>query len=327
MSTFVSDLYGVNTRVEGFEDITVGWETRIIAFKLLSIGEEPLDLVVRIYSGSDGSRKTEWEFNVMYRLGAASYPVPRVYAYESSGETLGAPFLIMERIMGTVLWDVLFSSPREKYGEVLALNTRLMVQLHDLPPAKVLPGIKRAKTRRRILDRIQKERQELDGYDLKAPFEPLISWLTDSVETLTEYPTCLIHQDLHPRNILLRPDGSPAVIDWGACTLGDFREDLSWTGLLASTFIDESLKWEIYDSYKLASQCLFQDLPYFEAYAGLRRLADAAVSFKAGATARGMRPEAIKEMERNRLHYAKVLKAVTEIIDVKLQEIAQLLAV
>ena len=321
------ELHGGDTRVEGFEDITVGWETQIVAFRLLPPSGETMDLVARIYSGPSGGRKAEWEFNVMYRLGAVGYPVPLVYTYEAGGDTLGSPFLIMKRIKGGVLWDVFFSSPREKYGEVLALNSRLMAQLHEIPPAKVLPGVRRERTRRRVLDRVHKEAEQLEEHGLQTTFEPLITWLSDNTGTLTESPPCLIHQDFHPRNILLRLDGSPVVIDWATCTVGDFREDLCWTGLLAGTFIDESLKQAIYDAYGGASPRVLVDLPYFEAFAGLRRLADVAVTMKAGAAARGMRPEAIREMEGNRLHYAKVLKVVTEATGVKLPELTRLLGV
>lgn len=321
------ELHGEDTCVECFEDITVGWETQIVAFRLLPAEEEPLDLIVRIYSGQSGGWKAYWEFNVMYRLDAVGYPVPKVYAYESDRDTLGSPFLIMERIRGGVLWDVILSKPREKYGEILAINTRLMAELHSIPPAKVLPDVKCVKTRRQVLCRVQKEAHELGNHGLQGVFEPLIVWLSDNAGTLTESPLCLIHLDFHPRNILFRSDVSPVVIDWATSTLGDFREDLCWTGLLAGAFIDELLKQGIYDSYVSVSPRVLVDLPYFEALAGLRRLADVAVTLKVGAEARGMRPEVIKEMEANKLHYASVLRVVTNATGVKLSKLAQLLGV
>ncbi len=326
-SAFFHELYGDGTRVECFEDITVGWETQIVSFRLLPSEGESLDLIARIYSGQSGGWKAQWEFNVMHRLDAVGYPVPKVYAYESSGDTLGSPFLIMERIRGGVLWDVFFDGPREKYSDVLAINTRLMAQLHDISPAKLLPSVKRLKTRRRVLDRVQKEALDLEGHGLQGVFEPLIAWLVNNAETLIETPPCLIHLDFHPRNILLRLDGSPVVIDWATSTIGDFREDLCWTGLLAGAFIDEPLKQAIYDSYGDASPRVLVDLPYFEAFAGLRRLVDVAVTLKAGAMARGMRPEAIREMEGNRPHYANVLRVVKDATGVKLPQLTRLLGV
>lgn len=321
------ELYGEDTRVEGFKDITVGWETQIVAFRLLPPGGEAVDLIVRIYSGPSGGRKAEWEFNVMHRLGSVSYPVPRVYAYEAGNDTVGSPFLIMERIRGGVLWDVFFSSPRSRYGEVLALNSRLMAKLHEIPSAKVLPGVHRLKTMSRVLGRVREEAEELEGHGLNVAFEPLIKWLEDNARDLTASPTCLIHQDFHPRNILLRLDGSPIVIDWATCTVGDFREDVCWTGLLAGTFIDQSLKQAVYRAYAEASTRELVDLPYFEAFAGLRRLADVAVTLKAGATARGMRPEAIREMEGNKPHYVKVLNVLEGATGVKLSELARILGI
>jgi len=109
----------------------------------------------------------------------------------------------------------------------------------------------------------------------------------------------VIHRDFHPRNILLRRDGSPVVIDWGACRLGDFREDLCWTGLLAGTFINVTLKDAFYEVYKTFSHRTLESLDYFEAQAALRRLADVSISLKAGPEARGMRQEAVDQMEQN----------------------------
>ena len=155
-----------------------------MAFTLQIPGEAPLDLVVRIYPGNDGARKAEWEFNVMQRLGSVGYPVPKVYAYEAGVETLGSPFLIMERITGGTLWDVFFSAPRERYGEVLALNSRLMANLHDIPVNKVIPGVYLVKTRRRVLGRIGEEEKELEEHGLEAAFEPLVGWLKCNAERI-----------------------------------------------------------------------------------------------------------------------------------------------
>jgi len=320
------ELYGEEARVEGFEDITVGWETQIVAFRLQPQGREALDLIARIFGVGAGG-KAEQEFDVMRRLGSAGYPVPVVYSYEASGETLGAPFIIMERITGGTLWDVFFAGPRERYGDVLALNTRLMAQLHEIHPVKVLPGVRRLRTRRRVLERVGEEASELDGHGLRDAFDPLIEWLTDNAGSLSESPTCIIHQDFHPRNILLRPDGSPVVIDWSSCAVGDFREDLCWTALLAGAFIDEPLRRAVYDGYGGASARELVDLPYFEAYSGLRRLADAAITMKAGANTRGMRPEALGEMEKNRPHYSRVLSVVVEATGTPMPGIARVLGI
>ena len=296
-----------------------------MAFTLQIPSEEPLNLVVRIYQGNEGARKAEWEFDVMQRLDSVGYPVPKVYSYEAGVETLGSPFLIMENITGGTLWDVFFSAPRERYGEVLALISRLMANLHKVPVNKVIPGEYGVKTNRRILGRVGEEEKELSGYGLGAVFEPLIVWLRHNAERLVESPLCLIHQDFHPRNILLREDGLPVVIDWAGCTIGDFREDLCWTGLLAGTFIDEALRQEVYDSYAKYSTRELLNLTYFEVFAGLRRLADVAVTLRAGASARGMRPEALTEMENNRLHYSNVISRVKNVTGLDLVELERLI--
>jgi len=325
LGTLFRRLHGSETSVDGFEDITVGWETQIVAFRLTTPGAEALDLVARIYSGLGSGRKAEREFNVMRNLASAGYPVPKVYYYETDGNTLGSPFIVMERILGGTLWDVFFASPKEKHGEVLSFNSRLMAQLHEVPSWKILPGASRAATRRHIRDKMEAQSRELTEYRLAAAFAPLINWLIANTEGVTESTPCLIHQDLHPRNILLRQDGSPVVIDWSSCAIGDFREDLCWTAMLAGTFGDESLKAAVYDSYGKASKRALSDLPFFEAFVSLRRLADAAITLKAGGEARGMRPDAVGEMEGNRQHYANVLRVLEDSTGVRLPEVARTL--
>lgn len=325
LGNFFRDLQGDEARIVALRDITVGWETQIVAFTLQIVSEEPLNLVVRIYQGNEGASKAEWEFNVMQRLDLVGYPVPRVYSYEAGVETLGSPFLIMENITGGTLWDVFFSAPRERYGGVLALISRLMANLHEIPVNKVIPGVYGVKTKRRILGRVGEEEKELDGHGLGPIFEPLTVWLRRNAESLVESPLCLIHQDFHPRNILLREDGLPVVIDWAGCTVGDFREDLCWTGLLAGTFIDEALRQEVYNSYTEYSTRELLDLTYFEVFVGLRRLADVAVTLRAGALTRGMRPEALIEMENNRLHYSKVISRIKDVTGLDLVELGRLI--
>jgi aminoglycoside phosphotransferase (APT) family kinase protein len=325
LGTLFGELHGADTKVIGLEDITVGWETQIVAFELITPDGKSLDLVARIYPSPGAGWKAEHEFNVMHRLDAVGYPVPCVYIYDSGVETLGSPFLIMERIMGGTLWDVFFASPKEKRGEVLVTNSRLMAQLHAVPPSKVFPDYNQSHTRHRISERVRDESEKLREYGLDHVFSPLIEWLLENVNGLSESPLCPIHTDFHPRNVLLRPDGSLAVIDWGTCTVGDFREDLSWTALLSGTFVDDSLMDAVYNSYGQASGRSLVDLSYFEAYSGLGRLADLAVSMKAGAAARGMRPEAIKDMEGNRLHYSKVLGVIANVIGTPLPDLARLI--
>jgi hypothetical protein len=46
---------------------------------------------------------------------------------------------------------------------------------------------------------------------------------------------------------------------------------------------------------------------------------------KAGAEARGMRPEAAKEMEGNKQHYANILGVLAESSGVRLPEVARML--
>lgn len=310
-------------KISDLEDITVGWETRIIAFTLTR-PKETSELVVRLYGGVGAAAKAQWEFHVMSRLSAEGYPVPKVYTCSVESEALGSPFLIMERIEGSTLWDVFFTSPREKWSDVLAINARLMTRLHDVDPTKIFPSRLGYATRQRVLECIDGEAKSLDMNGLLREFAPIMQWLESASPALVESPLCVIHRDLHPRNILLQRDGSHVVIDWGGSRLGDFREDLCWTGLLTATFTDDSLKDAFYRAYMKFSHRTVENIDYFEAFSALRRLADASISLKAGPEARGMRPEATEQVRQNRLHYSRVYGRLVEVTGIRLPRVEEL---
>jgi len=152
--------------------MTVGWETRIIAFTLTR-PKEALELVVRLYPDEGASYKADWEFNVMFHLSAVGYPVPKVYTHSAESEALGSPFLVMERIIGSTLWDIFFTSPRERLGEILAINAELMAKLHDIDPTKIFPPKCGYTTHMRVLDRLEEEEKSLERNGLLEEFTPL----------------------------------------------------------------------------------------------------------------------------------------------------------
>ena len=310
--------YGSHITISNLKDITVGWETQIIAFDLEENGKQH-ELVARIFSSDQTGNRAAEEFIVMQRLHDTGYPVPKVYFYEKDPQVIGSPFLIMERIEGGVLWDVFFNSSHDKKDEVMDLSTKLMVDLHSIDPSKVFKIKKGYTTKNRINDRLSIESKTLIKFGLHNRFKPLIDWLTVGLSELVESPLCILHGDFHPRNILLRKGASPVVIDWSSCSLGDFREDLCWTGLLAYAFINSELKNGVYKSYHSYSSRSIDNLQYFEVFSGLRRLSDFGISMKAGAEARGMRAEASSQMYENRAHVEKIRDIILEITGLNLK--------
>ena len=99
-------------------------------------------MVLRVFSGDNAGRKARKEFNLMRRLHEVTYPVPEVYSHEETGDTLGKPFILMERIMGKTL-DVLIEQKRDKKTDKLTGLSgnyiRVLLDGEDSLKNKIIP--------------------------------------------------------------------------------------------------------------------------------------------------------------------------------------------
>ncbi len=112
----------------------------------------------------------------------------------------------------------------------------------------------------------------------------------------------ITHGDYHPNNVLLRLDGSPVVIDWGAVAIADPRRDLAWTLLLMCTYGYPELYEPILRGYERAEGAVVEQLCYFEVVAACRRFCDVLVSLRSGADMLGMRAGAEALMRQQGEH-------------------------
>src|SRR5271170_2744781 len=89
-----------------------GWETTVFEFTLAarskSFASIPVGvpMVLRFYQGTAADAKGAREHTTIDRLFGVGYPVPRPYAFEDDHRSLGAPFLIMQKLAGGQLFAV-----------------------------------------------------------------------------------------------------------------------------------------------------------------------------------------------------------------------------
>jgi aminoglycoside phosphotransferase (APT) family kinase protein len=152
-----------------------------------------------------------------------------------------------------------------------------------------------------------------------------LDWLEEHKGEVISQELSVLHRDFHPGNIMIRPDGSYVVIDWGASEPGDFRVDLLWTVLLASAFWDLSMGKIILKAYERASSIEVQDANYFEVVAIYRRIMDAVVAFTVGSEEAGMRSGALDQMRKASAHYQRIHGFLEERTGLRLTEFDQLL--
>jgi len=178
---------------------------------------------------------------------------------------------------------------------------KLFVDLHNLDAEKVFPD-NEIRTTAGYVERVM-DRYRRGIADSGIPWMgPLIDWLDARRAAITPDGVSVLHRDFHPLNVMLREDGSPAVIDWGASLVGDYRDDLAWTMLLSSTFGDPASRDIILDGYSTVSTREVEDIEFFEVMAILRRLSDLTISLRSGAEEMGMRPGAVEMMRAAKGH-------------------------
>ncbi len=314
--------------VSQLEDITSGWETELYGYTL-DYSEDGLPvskrLVARFYPGRYAGGKAEKEFRVMGRLREAGYPVPGVHEVETDADALGVPFMVMDWIEGHSMMDDFLGTPIEELGPHLEAFTKLFVDLHRVDPAQVFPESPRFEDTSSYLEMaLQRTARDLDE---RGPpwLRPVLDWLDEHRHGVSPGGCSVLHGDFHPGNVMVRPDISHAVIDWGASSLGDPREDLMWTVLLASAFWEGPFGETILEAYQRAAGRAVSDSGFFEVAAIYRRVQDASISFTRGAEEAGMRAGAVEQMREGIAHLHCVHGFLEERTGIRLPEFDELL--
>jgi len=306
-----------------------GWESDVYAFRLdyKMDGERgQRDLVLRMYPGGYAAVKARDEYRALAMLHRMGYPVPEVYRVETSGDSLGQPFLIMERVEGVSLWLLMFDGPMEQRDDWLRLFCKLFVQLHSLDWRPYLPEEVDKYADPYACVRIQFEQAlwQVKNMGMSAEFTPLLDWFNMRRLDVPCTRPAVVHWDFHPQNILVRPDGSAVVIDWTGATISDPRFDLAWSLLLIEAYIGTEFRARVLAEYENQSNGAVPGMDFFDAFACARRLFSVAGSIKAGAGTLGMRPgaeEVMKKQVEPLRRVADRLKAITGLAPVNVDEI------
>ena len=317
-----------NLVISEVKEITMGWETELYSFNAeFKEGGHLVkeERVVRLYDGNYAAQKAAKEFRVMSTLSGAGYPVPEVFHLEEDDSTLGKPFIVMERIRGRKMTEDFLEGSREERAYLMSLFMKLFVDLHNLDGARLFPGDYFVGGTVGYVNRI------LDGgrRDVKHHgigwLSPVVEWLDDHKAGVSREKLSIIHRDFHPDNIMIREDGSPVVIDWGAVEAGDYRADLAWTILLLSTYWDPAVGKVILKKYQEVSGREVRDFEFFEVLAICRRLRDVSVSLTSGAEEMGMRLGAVEKMRQDSEHLQRVYGLLKEKTGLRIPEFEELL--
>jgi aminoglycoside phosphotransferase (APT) family kinase protein len=316
--------------IDNVHRISDGWETDIYAFDLESgrSGEPTRDqLILRIYPGKGGGVESAREFRGMGLLYESGYPVPKVHMQAGEDSTLGYPFVIMDRINGQVMWQMMNSASDKVKADLLTLFCDLFVNLHNLDWRPFSKSFERTDNRDpyEFVDYwINTARLGIQQYKLPG-FSDALDWFTERRADIPCSRPSVVHLDFHPNNVLLRADGQAFVIDWSQISLSDPRFDLAWTLVLVFAYMGDHWRDKILAGYEGILGEKIDRIEVFEAYACTRRLFYVTASLTHGAETFGMRPNAVESMRKQMGPLSNVYNRLQAITGIKVPEVDRLL--
>lgn len=183
----------------------------------------------------NGAHAVEREARVISAVGAAGFPVPKVFGACDDASVLGSGFFVMELVRGRIFWDSSFStvSSTERFLYLDAMNGTL-AQLHGLDYLSLGLGDygKPGRYVARQVDRWSRQYMSDEAAGRNADMDSLIEWLKDNLPDRDE--TALTHGDFRVGNLVFHPVEPRviAVLDWELSTLGDPLADFAYNAMM-----------------------------------------------------------------------------------------------
>jgi aminoglycoside phosphotransferase (APT) family kinase protein len=172
------------------------------------------------------------EFTAMSALADTDVPVPTTYAHCPDPDVLGAPFYVMERVLGTAYRYRTQLEPlgAERTATIGGNLVDVLARLHSVEPAAV--GLAEFGRPAGFLERqVRRWGKQLEGSKTREhpAAEELHRLLTARVpaDDASAY-VGIVHGDYRLDNVITGDDDEiKAVVDWEMATLGDTRTDLA----------------------------------------------------------------------------------------------------
>jgi aminoglycoside phosphotransferase (APT) family kinase protein len=168
------------------------------------------------------------ERKMIHALHPTDVPVPTVIGWSDDPDVLGAPFFVMEKLVGEVYRD---ADQLESLAppDVHALATRMidvLVVLHSVGPESV--GLDQLGKATGYLERqVHRWTRQLAGSHTRdiAGLDELRRRLEGSIPNNSR--SALVHGDYRLDNLIVRDGEVQGVLDWEMATLGDPMSDLA----------------------------------------------------------------------------------------------------
>jgi len=310
-----------DAQISPVQKIAAGWENEIYAFTLVADGQSR-DLILRVFPGQGALGKAEREFRGMRHLYGVGFPVPEVIALEST--RFERPAIIMERIPGQTLGQVLAQAAETEQAEYVARICTLFARLHE-QDWRPLVGHPEPYTDENAANRLllERYRQIVAQTGMNCAL-PVVDWVAAQTLPLKCPQPSIVHQDFHPEN-LLWTGHDLKVIDWTAIGVYDRRIDIAWTLLLAGASEGTAVRDQLLQLYENAAGIRIQAIEIFEALACVRRFNDLWQALRQGGASWGLRPETVTAMRSQAANYEQQYVQLRTITGLRIPEIEELL--
>lgn len=245
------------------------------------------------------SYRLDHQFELMRQVGELTdVPVPRVRWIDTTGDVLGTPFFLMDRIDGIVPPDVMpytfggnwfADAPAERQRELQDSTVEVLAKLHSIPDAAQRfafltesdpPG---DTPLRRHFGWLK------DWYEFSVPdigrselVERALGWLEDNFPAGVAAATpVLTWGDSRIGNVLYEDFRPAAVLDWEMATVGPRELDVSWiifahmvfqelSGLAGLPGLPDVLREDdVRATYEQLTGATLGDLRWFYIYSGV----------------------------------------------------------
>jgi aminoglycoside phosphotransferase (APT) family kinase protein len=210
--------------VESLERLSGGASRQTWAFDLVVEGDaQPLILQLQRSGGVRTGVGMSGESELLSLAADAGVPVAEVLASGEADSDLGAPFIVMRRVVGEtiprkLLRDAEFAAARRV---VASQAGTALARLHSAPVTGP------AAAALEDSDQVTQFRDLLDLMGEPHPaFELGLRWL--DARRPDEARSTVVHGDFRTGNLVIDGDGLQAVLDWELAHRGDPLEDLGW---------------------------------------------------------------------------------------------------
>lgn len=277
--SLLAELDATAVSVSGRATVGLSQETWFAEVERGSVQER---VVVRLPTAGSGDRVIAVQRRSLQLASTAGLPVPDLVGWCDDAENaFGRPFLVMERVAGSVPWSWSAIGDRRLRQNLAEEAISLAARLHafdfsDYPPEELPRSVPIAPAADRELETYTRRLGLLPG-PVPAPMQLALQWLGEHLPSEPR-PVAFLHNDFRMGNFLVEGARIVSVLDWELAGFGDPAADVIWCSLAVWDPVELDIS-SIHRAYERASgSALTEEVVRFYTVLGYLRNAYYALS-------------------------------------------------